>query len=121
MIRAVLEMNQGHADKAVELMKSAEPYDRDASSESLYTRASALLMAGRGADAVQEFQRVLNLKNAARRIPSFLSRSSAWHEPTRPRVTKRKPARRIRISSRYGKTPTRTFRSCSKPKPSTRN
>ena len=26
--------------------------------------ASALLMAGRGADAVQEFQKVLNLKNA---------------------------------------------------------
>ena len=62
MIRAVLEMNQGHADKAVELMKAAEPYDRGYS-EALYTRASALLMAGRGADAVVEFQRVLNLKN----------------------------------------------------------
>ena len=63
MIRADLEMNQAHGDKAVELMKSAEPYDRN-NSESLYTRASALLMAGRGADAVQEFQRILNLKNA---------------------------------------------------------
>ncbi len=63
MIRAVLEMNQGHADKAVELMKSAGPYDHN-NSESLHTRASALLMAGRGADAVQEFQKVLNLKNA---------------------------------------------------------
>ena len=29
MIRAVLEMNQGHGDKAAELMKSAEPYDRN--------------------------------------------------------------------------------------------
>jgi len=63
MIRAVPEMNLGHADKAVELMKSAGPYDHN-NSESLYTRASALLMAGRGADAVQEFQKVLNLKNA---------------------------------------------------------
>jgi len=62
MIRAVLEMNQGHADRAVELMKPAEPYDRG-NTEPLYTRASALLMAGRGADAVMEFQRVLNLKN----------------------------------------------------------
>jgi eukaryotic-like serine/threonine-protein kinase len=61
-VRALLEMNQGHADKAVELMKVAEPYDRGYS-EWLYTRASALVMAGRGADAVVEFQRVLNVKN----------------------------------------------------------
>jgi eukaryotic-like serine/threonine-protein kinase len=60
-VRAVLEMNQGHADKAVELMKAAEPYDRGYS-EGVYTGASALLMAGRGADAVIEFQRTLNLK-----------------------------------------------------------
>jgi eukaryotic-like serine/threonine-protein kinase len=71
MIRAVLEMNQGHADKAVELMKSAGFYDHN-NSESLYTRASALLMAGRGADAAQEFQRVLNLKNANPQDP-FIS------------------------------------------------
>ena len=68
MIRAVLEMNQGHADRAVELMKPAEAYDRG-NTEPLYTRATALLMAGRGADAVQEFQKVLNLKYASPQDP----------------------------------------------------
>jgi TolA-binding protein len=62
MIRAVIAMNHHDATKAVELMKAGEPYDR-ANTESLYTRASALLMAGRGTEAAQEFQRLLDLKN----------------------------------------------------------
>ena len=68
MVRATLEMNQGHGEKAVELMKAAEPYD-GFNSESIYTRASALLMAGRGADATHEFQRILNFKNATPQDP----------------------------------------------------
>ena len=68
MIRATLEMNQGHGEKAAELMKAAEPYD-GFNSESIYTRASALLMAGRGADAAHEFQRILNFKNATPQDP----------------------------------------------------
>jgi eukaryotic-like serine/threonine-protein kinase len=63
MILAQLEMNQGHGEKAVDLLKPAESYD-GFNSEVLYTRAGALLMAGRAADAAQEFQKVLNLKNA---------------------------------------------------------
>jgi outer membrane protein assembly factor BamD (BamD/ComL family) len=45
-------------------MKTAEPWDR-ANLESRYTRASALLMAGRAADAEQEFRAILNLENYA--------------------------------------------------------
>ncbi len=63
MIRAVIAMNHHDGAKAVELMKAAEPYDH-ASTESMYTRAAALLMAGRASEAAQEFQRVLDLKNA---------------------------------------------------------
>ncbi len=61
-VLAVIAMNHHDSQKALDLMKKAEPYDR-ANTESLYIRASALLMAGRGADAVQEFQRVLNLES----------------------------------------------------------
>ena len=64
MVRAVLELNHHAADKALELMKPAEPFDHF-NTESLYTRASALLMAGKGADAVQAFQTILNLRNAS--------------------------------------------------------
>jgi serine/threonine protein kinase/tetratricopeptide (TPR) repeat protein len=62
MIRAVIAMNHHDAQKALELMKSGQPYDAG-TTESLYTRACALLMAGHGAEAAQEFQRVLNFKN----------------------------------------------------------
>ena len=60
-IRALLAMNHHDAAKALDLMKPAEPFDR-ASAESRYIRATALLMAGRGAEAAQEFQTVLALK-----------------------------------------------------------
>ncbi len=62
-IRAVIAMNHHDAQKARELMKSAQPYDAG-NTESLYTRACALLIAGRGPEAAQEFQKVLNFKNA---------------------------------------------------------
>ena len=63
MVRALLAMNRHDPAKAVELMKKGEAFDR-ANMESRYTRGTALLMAGRGADAVQEFQGMLNLKDA---------------------------------------------------------
>jgi eukaryotic-like serine/threonine-protein kinase len=59
-VQAIIAMNHHDPQKALDLMKKAEPYDRN-STEPLYTRASALLMAGRGPEAAQEFQRILNL------------------------------------------------------------
>jgi tetratricopeptide (TPR) repeat protein len=61
VIQAVLAMNHHDPQKALQLMRKAEPYDRG-TAESLYTRAAALLMAGQASDAVQEFQRTLSLK-----------------------------------------------------------
>jgi eukaryotic-like serine/threonine-protein kinase len=63
MIRALIAMNQHDAQKALALMTPGQPYDRG-NTESMYTRASTFLMAGKREEAVQEFQRVLNLKNA---------------------------------------------------------
>jgi serine/threonine protein kinase/tetratricopeptide (TPR) repeat protein len=62
-VQAVIAMNHHDPQKALDLMKKAEAYDRN-TTEPLYTRASALLMAGRGPEAVQEFQRVLSLANS---------------------------------------------------------
>jgi serine/threonine protein kinase/Flp pilus assembly protein TadD len=70
MVRAVLELNHHAADKALDLMKEGKAFDR-ANTESLYTRASALLMASRGPDAVQEFQTILNLKNSSPSDPTM--------------------------------------------------
>jgi eukaryotic-like serine/threonine-protein kinase len=70
VVRAVLELNHQAADKALNILKPAEAFDR-ANTESLYTRGSALLMAGRGADAAQEFQTILNLKNSSPQDPTM--------------------------------------------------
>jgi len=64
IIRAVIAMNHNDSAKALDLMKSAVPYEGN-SPESFYTRASALLMAGRAAEGAQEFQKVLGMKNSA--------------------------------------------------------
>ena len=64
VVRAALELNHRSPDKALDLMKAAEPYDR-ANTESRYTRACAYLMAEKGDEAAKEFQAVLNLKSGA--------------------------------------------------------
>jgi eukaryotic-like serine/threonine-protein kinase len=63
MIHAVIAMNHHEAEKAVELMKPGQRFE-SGNTEFMYTRASALLMAGQGAEAAQLFQRVLGLKAA---------------------------------------------------------
>jgi serine/threonine protein kinase/tetratricopeptide (TPR) repeat protein len=69
MIRAVLAMNRHDARAAVDLIAKAETFDR-ANLESRYTRASALLMAGRAGEAAKEFQAVLNLRNSGPTDPT---------------------------------------------------
>ena len=64
MVRALLEMNHHAADKAVELMKPGQAFDR-ANTESMDVRGNALLMAGQPADAAREFQVILNLRNSS--------------------------------------------------------
>jgi len=63
MIHAVIAMSHHEADKAVELMTPGQRF-AGANPEFMYTRASALLVAGHGADAAQVFQRVISLKSA---------------------------------------------------------
>ncbi len=62
LVKAQIELNQGNPGKAIDLLDSALVYAR-ASSGVLYVRGNAYLKAGRGSDAVQAFQRLLDLKN----------------------------------------------------------
>jgi serine/threonine protein kinase/tetratricopeptide (TPR) repeat protein len=62
VIRAVLEINQGHASRAIELLAGAARYDRS-ESESRYTRGCAYLLAGQNDQAAAEFHGVVNVKN----------------------------------------------------------
>jgi tetratricopeptide (TPR) repeat protein/tRNA A-37 threonylcarbamoyl transferase component Bud32 len=62
LIKAQIELNHENPGKAIDLLDSALVYAR-ANSGVLYVRGNAYLKAGRGSDAVQAFQRLLDLKN----------------------------------------------------------
>jgi tetratricopeptide (TPR) repeat protein len=62
LIKAQIELNHGNPGKAIDLLDSALVYAR-ANSGVLYVRGNAFLKAGRGGDAVQAFQRLLDMKN----------------------------------------------------------
>ncbi len=62
LVKAQIELNQGNPAKAIDLLDSALVYVR-ANTGVLYVRGNAYLKAGRGGDAVQAFQRLLDLKN----------------------------------------------------------
>jgi len=62
LVQAGVALNSGNAKNAVELLKSALPYDKG-TPFSLYLRGMAYLKMGQGTDAAQEFQKVLALRN----------------------------------------------------------
>jgi len=62
LVKAQMELNQGDSAKAIDLLDSALVYAR-ANTGVLYLRGNAYLKAGRGNDAVQAFQRLLDLKS----------------------------------------------------------
>jgi len=62
LVKAQIELNHGSPGKAIDLLDSALVYAR-ASSGVLYVRGNAFLKAGRGSEAVQAFQRLMDMKN----------------------------------------------------------
>jgi len=62
LVKAQIELNHGNPSKAIDLLDSALVYAR-ANSAVLYVRGNAFLKAGRGSEAVQAFQRLLDMKN----------------------------------------------------------
>jgi len=64
-IQAIIELGHGNAAKAAQLLDPAVPYDRGAMAGVRYTRGTAYIRTGRAGDAVQEFEGVAKLRNAA--------------------------------------------------------
>ncbi len=62
LVKAQIELNHGNPGKAIDLLDSALVYAR-ASFGVLYVRGNAFLKAGRGSEAVQAFQRLMDMKN----------------------------------------------------------
>ena len=98
LVKAQIELNQGGSTKAIDLLDSALVYAR-ANTGVLYIRGNAYLKAGRGGDAVQAFQRLLDLKNVISIDPACPSPELAWLAPTSWPETRPAPAWPIRISS----------------------
>ncbi len=62
LVKAQIELNHGNPAKAIDLLDSALVYAR-VNANVLYVRGNAYLKASRGGDAVQGFQRLLDIKN----------------------------------------------------------
>ena len=62
LVKAQTEINHGNPAKAIDLLDNAMVYAR-VNSNILYVRGNAYLKAGRAADAVQAYQRLLEMKN----------------------------------------------------------
>jgi ATP/maltotriose-dependent transcriptional regulator MalT len=62
LVQAQVALNSGNAAKALQLLSSAEPYDK-AGADVLYTRGSVYLKLGQGVDAAKQFQSVLSLRS----------------------------------------------------------
>ena len=76
LVKAQIELNRGNPGKAIDLLDGALVYAR-ANSGVLYVRGNAYLKAGRGSDAVQAFQRMLDLKNVIT-IDPIMPLAQSW-------------------------------------------
>jgi eukaryotic-like serine/threonine-protein kinase len=60
VVPALIALNHGNAERALELLRPAAAYDAT-DSISLYIRATAYLQSGKAQEAVHEFQRIRDL------------------------------------------------------------
>ena len=69
-IRAIIELRRGQPAQAIELLRSAGPYERT-NPRVVYLRGLAYLSARKGAEAASEFQKILNHKGANADSPYY--------------------------------------------------
>jgi serine/threonine protein kinase/tetratricopeptide (TPR) repeat protein len=63
-VHAVVALNAGDAKNAIEILKTAVPYD-NGTTQDMYLRGLAYVKMGQGVEAAQEFQKILALRNFA--------------------------------------------------------
>ena len=104
VVRALIALNHGNAERALEPLRPAAAYGATESIQ-VYVRSTAYLRAGKAQEALHEFQRIRDLQATGPVILSFRSLFSARRAGTNSWVTPPKPALPIRISSLSGRTP----------------
>jgi hypothetical protein len=129
-IRATIEINRSNPSRAIELLKVAVPYELGLVPANLevaallypvHVRGQTYLLLHDGNKATVEFQKFLDHPPSWRTTRSSHSPISASREPMPCRATPPRPRWPIRISSRFGKTPTLTFLFSSRPRRSTQS
>jgi serine/threonine protein kinase/tetratricopeptide (TPR) repeat protein len=71
-IKAVLEIRAGHADQAIDLLRSAAPYEpSEASLAAIYVRGWAYLENKSGPEAAAEFQKIIDHRGVALFSPFY--------------------------------------------------
>jgi predicted Zn-dependent protease len=120
VIRATAQIKRGQPARAVELLRTAAPYElRDFAVP--YTRGLAYLAAGMGSEAAAEFQKILNNQGVDPISPYYpLARVGLARAYAVQRDKKQTAGARTKNSSYAGRTPTATSPSYGRPRLSTR-
>ena len=69
LVQAAITLNGGNSAKAIEILNAATPYDRS-NTAVLYVRGLSYMKVGQGTEAVQEFQKLLALRDYAPANPA---------------------------------------------------
>jgi len=130
IIRATIEINRGHPSKVIELLQAATPYELGLVPSNLgfgallypaYVRGQAYLLLREGSKAAAEFQKFLDGRSLVVNNPLLALAHLGLARGTLCKATPGRHVPPVRISLRFGKTLTPTFRSLSPPSPNMRS
>ena len=130
VLRALAALERGKPADSVEGLQIALRYELAVNGlnfnhfylgglHSAYLRGEAFLATHRYAEAIAEFQKILDHRGIVGAVPLARSRTGASGKPTLYQEKRSKRKAPTMFSSRFGKTPTATSRFSSKPRPNT--
>ena len=126
-IHALVALSRNDSSRAIEALQPTAPYEMGTPGSGtfspnlypIYVRAEAYLAGNQGSEAAIEFQKILDHDGVVVNAPIGALAHLGLARAYSLGATTQRPAPRIRISSRSGKTPTLTSPFLRKPKPST--